>query len=117
MKQKAVKVASIKVDKMSLKELVELEAKVQKAIAAARDREKTHLKEKMAEMAKTHGFSVNELFGGGRGAKGAGKGKSLGVAKYANPENKSDTWTGRGRKPNWLLDRLKKGSKLADFEI
>ena len=117
MKQKVKKMASINVDKMSLKELVELEARVQKAIAAARDRDKAHLKEKMAEMAKTHGFSVNELFGGMRGAKGAGKGKSLGVAKFANPENKSDTWTGRGRKPNWLLDRLKKGAKLNDFAI
>ena len=117
MKQKVKKMASINIDKMSLKELVDLETKVQKAIAAARDRERAVLKEKMAEMAKTHGFSVSELFGGVRGAKGAGKGKSLGVAKFANPENKSDTWTGRGRKPNWLLDRLKKGAKLNDFAI
>ena len=117
MKQKVKKMASINFDKMSLKDLVELEAKVQKAIAAARDRERALVKEKMAEMAKTHGFSVNELFGGARGAKGGGKGKSLGIAKYANPENKSDTWTGRGRKPNWLLDRLKKGAKLSEFDI
>ncbi|MFN0217592.1 MAG: H-NS family nucleoid-associated regulatory protein [Hyphomicrobium sp.] len=109
--------AAFNVDKMSLKELVDLESKVKKAIAAARDRERSDLKKKVAEMAETHGFSVNELFGGGRGSRGAGKGKSLGVAKYANPENKSDTWTGRGRKPNWLLDRLKKGAKLGDFEI
>jgi H-NS histone family len=65
-KQKVKKMASINVDKMSLKELVDLEAKVQKAIAAARDRERSLVKEKMAEMAKTHGFSVNELFGGVR---------------------------------------------------
>ena len=104
------------IDKMSLKDLVELEAKVQKAIAAARDRDRNDLKKKMAEMAQTHGFSVNELFGG-KGVRGAGKGKSLGVAKYANPENKTDTWTGRGRKPNWLVDRLKKGAKLNDFAI
>lgn len=117
MKQKVKKMANINIDKMSLKDLVELEAKVQKAIAAARDRERALVKEKMAEMAKTHGFSVNELFGGARGAKGGGKGKSLGIAKYANPENKSDTWTGRGRKPNWLVDRLKKGAKLNDFAL
>lgn len=116
MKQKVKKMASINIDKMSLKELIDLDAKVQKALAAARDRERAAVKEKMAEMAKTHGFSVNELFGGVRG-KGAAKGKSLGVAKYANPENKSDTWTGRGRKPNWLVDRLKKGAKLSEFAL
>jgi DNA-binding protein H-NS len=115
--QKAKKMAAFNVDKMTLKELVDLESKVKKAIAAARDRERSDLKKKVAEMAETHGFSVNELFGGGRGGRGGGKGKSLGVAKYANPENKSDTWTGRGRKPNWLVDRLKKGAKLADFAI
>lgn len=115
--QKVKKMSSINVDKLSLKELVDLESKVQKAIASARDRDRNDLKKKMAEMAETHGFSVGELFGGMRAGRGAGKGKSVGVAKYANPENKSDTWTGRGRKPNWLVDRLKKGAKLSDFSL
>lgn len=117
MKAKSSKMTNINIDKMTLKELVELESKVQRAIAAARDREKSNLKEKMAELAKSHGFSVADLFGGVRGSKTGAKGKSVGVAKYANPENKSDTWTGRGRKPNWLVDRLKKGAKLNDFSI
>lgn len=109
------KVAANSFDKMSLKELVELEGKVQKAIAAARDRDRAELKRKMAEMAQDHGFSVTDLFGGGRGGKGAKK--TVGVAKYANPDNRADTWTGRGRKPNWVVERLRKGGKLADFEI
>ncbi len=117
MVQKTKKTSGINIDKLSLKELVDLEAKVQKAIAAARDRDRVELKKKMAELAETHGFSVGELFGNVRGARGAAKGKSVGVAKFANPENKSDTWTGRGRKPNWLVDRLKKGAKLSDFAI
>lgn len=114
--RKVKKMASINIDKLSLKELVDLEAKVKKALDVARDRERAELKKKMADLAETHGFSVAELFGTGRG-RPASKGKSVGVAKYANPENKADTWTGRGRKPNWLVDRLKKGAKLADFEI
>jgi DNA-binding protein H-NS len=36
---------------------------------------------------------------------------------YEHPDDKSDTWTGRGRKPNWVIARLKKGAKLSDFEI
>jgi DNA-binding protein H-NS len=114
--RKVRKVSGINVDKLSLKDLVDLETKVQKAIAAARDRERAELKKKVADLAETHGFSVAELFGGGRG-RGPGKSKSVGVAKYANPENRADTWTGRGRKPNWLVERLKKGAKLSDFEI
>lgn len=63
-------------------------------------------------MAKAHGFSVVELFRATPARK-----MSVGVAKYVNPEDALDTWTGRGRKPNWLLGRLKKGSKLADFAL
>jgi DNA-binding protein H-NS len=115
--RKAKKMASVNIDRMSLKDLVELEAKVQKAIAAARDRERSELKKKVSELAQTHGFTVAELFGAGRIAKTNAKGKSVGIAKYANPDNKNDTWTGRGRKPNWLIERLKKGAKLSEFEI
>lgn len=103
--------AAINVDKMTLKDLLSLEAQLGPAIAAARDRERQDLRRKMESMAAAQGFSVAELFGAVRG-----KGK-VSVAKYANPDNRSETWTGRGRKPNWLVAKLKKGSKLADFAI
>jgi DNA-binding protein H-NS len=102
--------ATVNVDKMSLKDLVELEGKVQKAISVARDRERVEVKQALAALAEKRGFSVSELFGG------RGRGKSS-AAKYANPDNKSETWTGRGRKPNWLVAKLSKGAKLTDFTI
>lgn len=98
------------IDKLTLKELIELEAKVQKAISTARDRERAEVKQALAQLAEKRGFSVSELFGG------RGRGKSS-AAKYANPDNKAETWTGRGRKPNWLVAKLNKGAKLADFAI
>src|SRR3974377_22843 len=102
--------ASVNVDKMSLKELLDLEAKVQKAINAARERERAEAKFKqaMAALAERRGFSMAELFGG----RGRGK---LSAAKYANPDNRAETWTGRGRKPNWLVAKLNKGAKPAAF--
>jgi DNA-binding protein H-NS len=115
--RKPKKAAVSDYEKMSLKELEAMEREISKAIAQKRDMERTQLKKKVAEMAESHGFSVAELFGGQKAGRGAGKGKAVGVPKYANPDNASDTWTGRGRKPNWLVERLKKGSKVADFEI
>jgi DNA-binding protein H-NS len=106
-------VATINVDKMSLKDLLELEHKVQKAIGSAKDRERSELKLKIQSLAENSGFSVNELFGG----RAAAKGRSAGMAKYKNPDNPAETWTGRGRKPNWLIARLGKGAKMTDFEI
>lgn len=112
--RKSKKSTGLDLDAMPLKDLIDLEVKVKKAIANMRDKERSELRKKMAEMADAHGFSVNELFGG----RGAGKGKKqVGIAKYANPDNKSDTWTGRGRKPNWVLAFLKKGGKLSDVAI
>ena len=107
--------AALNVEKLSLKELIALEAKLAAAIATARQKERAEIKSKVAELAERRGFSVSELFGGlGRGN---GRKKSVSIAKYANPDDQTDTWTGRGRKPNWLLARLKKGAKLSDFEI
>ena len=105
--------AAINIDKLSLKELVSLHGKVKSAIVEARTRERSDVKKKLAELAETSGFSLSELFGGMR----VGKKKLVGIAKYANPEDEADTWTGRGRKPNWLVTRLKKGAKLSEFEI
>jgi DNA-binding protein H-NS len=102
------------VEKLPLKDLIELDLKIQKAISLAKDRERMEVKQKIAALAEDSGFSVTELFGGGRGTP---KGKSSGVAKYKNPDNHSETWTGRGRKPNWLLAKLQKGAKMGDFEI
>src|ERR1700745_2702631 len=102
--------ASVNVDKLSLKELLDLEAKGQKAIAGARERGRAEVKHAMAQLAEKRGFSMSELFGG----RGRGK---VSAAKYANPDNRSETWTGRGRKPNWLVAKLKKGANIAAFAL
>lgn len=57
----------------------------------------------------------------GRPAKGKGrvsKRKGMKVApKYANPEDSSQTWTGRGRKPAWVVAALESGKSLDDILI
>ena len=37
--------------------------------------------------------------------------------KYRNPDNPKDTWSGRGRAPRWMEERLKSGAKREDFLI
>lgn len=104
--------ASFNVDKMSLKDLLELEGKVQKAIAGARERERSEIRQKVEALVQTAGFSVSELFG----ARGAPKGKTV-AAKYINPDDRTQTWTGRGRKPKWLVAKLEKGATMDDFAL
>ena len=85
-------------EKMSLKDLTALHAKVQAAIEEKRVSERHEMRAKMEQMAKASGFSVSELFGGRKG-----KGSKI-APKYRNPKDPSQTWTGRGRRPNWMVE-------------
>jgi DNA-binding protein H-NS len=98
-------------DRMSFKDLQELELKIKKAKATVQDRSRTELREKLEGMAAAAGFKIGDLFGG-RG----GKGRKV-AAKYANPDDPSETWTGRGRKPRWLSAKLKDGDRIEKFLI
>ncbi len=106
--------ASINVDKLSLKELIDLDLRVKKAISTAKDRDRAEAKMELLALAQKRGFSVGELFGGGSGR--GGKGGKVAV-KFRNKDNPLETWTGRGRQPKWLAAALKKGAKIADFAI
>ena len=37
--------------------------------------------------------------------------------KYRNPDQPSETWTGRGKQPRWLVAQLKSGKRIDDFRI
>jgi DNA-binding protein H-NS len=50
--------------------------------------------------------------GGGSGRRG----KKV-APKYQNPDNPSETWTGRGRKPLWLVAKLGRSGKIEQFLI
>ena len=96
-------------ERMSFKELQEYELKVKKAKASVQERSRSELRQKLESIAANAGFKIGDLFAG-RG----GKGRKV-AAKYANPDNPSETWTGRGRKPRWLAARLKAGDKQEKF--
>jgi DNA-binding protein H-NS len=37
--------------------------------------------------------------------------------KYQNPDNPGERWSGRGRKPKWVEEKLAQGRELADLAI
>src|SRR5947199_9763476 len=37
--------------------------------------------------------------------------------KYRNPDEPSETWSGRGKQPRWLTAALKTGHKIEEFVI
>jgi DNA-binding protein H-NS len=110
--QQGIKCMTIELNSMSLKELKDLQSKVNKAVSTYEDRRRKEALAEIEEVARSKGFSLSELTGGSMPKK-----RAPATAKYANPANKSDTWSGRGRKPRWVEAALKSGKSLADLSI
>ncbi|MDO5642626.1 MAG: H-NS histone family protein [Paracoccus sp. (in: a-proteobacteria)] len=100
-------------DNMSLKELRDLRGKVDRAISSFEERKRREAIAALEEAAREHGFSLNELTGGKTTRRSVG----AAAPKYANPADKSQTWTGRGRRPQWVLSALESGKSMDDLEI
>ncbi len=104
--------ARVNLDKFSVAELKELQRDVAQALIEREAEEKAAVKAEMMALAAKHGFSLDELVGKAKGRKGG-----VVAPKYRNPDNASETWTGRGRQPKWLAPLVKKGAKLEKFLI
>ena len=102
----------IDLNSLSLKDLKDMQSQVARAISGYEDRRKKELIAELDEIAKAKGFSFAELTGAVPGRK-----LSPSVAKYANPANAADTWSGRGRKPRWFSEALARGKKPEDLAI
>ncbi|MBB3712747.1 DNA-binding protein H-NS [Limimaricola variabilis] len=99
---------------MSRKELEKLRRDIDEALSTVSQRERKAALEAAERAAAEHGFSLAEL------AEAASKGrktKAKTPAKYRNPEDPSQTWSGRGRKPRWINEAEAAGRPLSDFEI
>ncbi len=104
---------AIDLNSMSLKELKELHAQVAKAIESFEGRKKKAALAELEEKARELGYSWAEL----TGTVAPIRKRTPARAKYANPADKSDTWSGRGRKPRWFAAALAAGKNPQDLEI
>ncbi len=96
------------------KELQEQIAALQKLAEEARKEEIAaviaEIKAKMVE----YGITVEDL---GLTPRGRGRKKgSIGAAKFRNPVT-GEQWSGKGRKPGWLVRALAEGRSIDEFRI
>ncbi|WP_037255643.1 H-NS histone family protein [Roseobacter sp. SK209-2-6] len=104
---------SIDLTAMSRKELLELKSGIDVALKEAELRERSEAIKAAEEAAAKYGFSLEEITGS---AKSAVK-KQKAAAKYRNPSNPDETWSGRGRKPHWVHAALTSGKDISELEI
>ena len=72
------------------------------------------VREKILAILKAEGVALEEVFGG----RGAGrKTRRPAQAKYRNPADHAQTWSGRGKRPRWFNAALAAGKKEKDLLI
>ena len=98
-------------ENLSFEDLNKIAEEAQKLIKRKKaEAERTFLA-RMKEEAKAQGIDLDAVLGNVKGNKGKG------IPLYAHPNNPNKTWTGKGRKPNWVEDHLKNGGQLDDLKI
>ena len=94
----------------------ELQAVIDKAEKALKDKQSKKRKEVIAqikELAASVGVTVDIQDADKKSIK---KGKKV-AAKYLNPDDASQTWAGRGVAPKWMQALLKAGRDKSEFLI
>jgi DNA-binding protein H-NS len=87
----------------------ELQAFIENAEKALKERQSS----KRKELAASIGATVDIHEGDKKSERRTGKV----AARYRNPADASQTWTGRGLAPKWMQELLSAGRDKAEFEI
>lgn len=105
---------------MNRKELEKLKSDTEKALAKLAMQEKKAALAAAEKAAAAHGFSLAEITGDAplvkkRQAKSGTK--TVSAPKYRNPADPDQTWTGKGRQPEWFKAAIKAGTSPDAMEI
>lgn len=104
---------SVDYSSLSITELNATIAEAQTALEAKKESEKEDLRNEVLELVQSRGFSMEELFN----IEGKPKKKGKLPLTHKDPNNPSNTWTGRGRKPKWLTEALEAGADIDDYKV
>lgn len=109
-------IRKIELESMSLDDLWSLHEEISGILSARIKVEKQELEKRLA------------VLGGGMASVADPSGSSVSstgklrrkyprvLPKYRNPQT-SETWSGRGKRPRWLVAAMKSGRKIEDFRL
>ena len=105
----------VELDSMSLSDLWSLHEHISAILSARIKAEKHELEKRLAVL--NHGRAVIDQSSEPRAITGKPRRKYPRVLpKYRNPQT-SETWSGRGKRPRWLVAAMKSGRKIEEFRI
>lgn len=101
---------------LSLPQLYQLQKDLEREISRRKVEDKHKAIADLQKLAAERGFSLTELLGaevpGKRGSK-----RGPVAAQFKNPANPEQTWSGRGRKPQWVADHLASGGDIDSLRV
>lgn len=97
----------------SLADLVAHREEVDKAIEQIKKKEIANFKEEVEAKAKLLGIPLEEVFGGVQPSTTRAKAKP----KYQHPTDSSKTWTGKGKRPSWVVEHEEAGGDRSELLI
>lgn len=100
---------------LTVAQLRDLQQQIPNEIKRREIQEKSEALNKLREMAKALGYSIEELMAK-EGKVKASAGSKVKV-KYRHPQNTDLEWTGRGRKPKWVEAWLANGGSVDNLLV
>lgn len=100
---------------LNLAELTELQSVIHTEINQRKTAAKSSLIEDLKALARKSGFSLEELLGTGQPRPK--RLRSMTAAKFRNPQDLTQTWSGRGRRPHWIIELLATGTSLDSLAV
>ncbi|MBF7688352.1 H-NS histone family protein [Acinetobacter rathckeae] len=104
------------INDMNVEQLESLKKKADLLIESKKEQSIADAYEEVLAIAASVGLTIEQLLDYGLQKRKIGVRKPV-APRYRNPENPTETWTGRGKKPRWLVAQLAQGAVLTDFLI
>ena len=98
----------------SVDELSKLKTDIDREIRQRRKQEAKEAQKELKAVAEKYGFSLNELVGAPQAGGGQ---KAKAKALYCHPGDASKTWSGRGRRPNWIKEWEEQGRNIDELRV
>jgi DNA-binding protein H-NS len=105
----------IDLDAMSVDEMWRLHEQIGQVLSVRLTSEKRELEKRLAQLrheSELHSASTEEF-----GVPRERRKYPRVYPKYRNPDEPSETWSGRGKQPRWLVAALKTGHRIEEFMI
>lgn len=105
--------AKTDLSKLSIEELQALAWDIEQEIINRREADRERVLAQMRELAGSLGMSLEEVL---RQERGRDRARVPGTqVRYRHPENAALTWSGRGKRPQWINEWLASGKTLEDL--